>query len=101
MVGGSALHQLATLQTEFTALGSEAMPKPIDHIEALRHLDPEGALSGLDLTDPEGMAIRAAIDLWGSQIDPPLQGNAAIRAALKDWLIGLGLWAHVEPDEIP
>ena len=74
-------------------------PKPIDHVEALRHLDPEGALSGLDLTDPEGMAIRAAIDLWGMTLERPLSGNAAIRAALKDWLTGLGYWAHVEEPE--
>ena len=42
------------------------------------------------------MAIRAAIDLWGSMQTPPLQSNEAIRAAFKDWLIGHGLWAHVE-----
>ncbi|MCW6509698.1 hypothetical protein [Lichenifustis flavocetrariae] len=75
------------------------MPQPVDHIEALRHLDPEGALAGLDLTDSEGMAIRAAIDLWGISQTPPLAGNAAIRAALKDWLTWIGFWAHVEPKE--
>ncbi|MCW6513152.1 hypothetical protein M8523_35490 [Hyphomicrobiales bacterium BP6-180914] len=74
------------------------MPDRINHIEALRHLDLEGALSGLDLTDAEGMAIRAAVDLWSLSQTPPLAGNAAIRAALKDWLTGIGLWAHVEPD---
>ena len=39
-------------------------------VEALRHLDPEGAIAGLDLDDREGLAIRAA---------------------LKDVLIGAGL----------
>ena len=78
---------------------TDNLPTPVDHVEAMRHLDPEGALSGLDLTDHEGMAIRAAIDLWGTTLEKPLHGNAAIRAALKDWLIGIGLWAHVEPEE--
>lgn len=65
--------------------------RPIDHVEALRHLDPEGALSGLDLDDHEGMAIRAALDLWGQSLDMPLAGNAAIRQALKEHLIRAGL----------
>ena len=35
----------------------------VDHVEALNHLSPEGALSGLALDDHEGLAIRAARDV--------------------------------------
>ena len=64
----------------------------VDHVEALRHLDLKGALAGRDLDDHEGLAIRAALDVWGLSLDPPRAGNAAIRAALKEVLIGAGLW---------
>lgn len=65
---------------------------PVDRVEAMEHLDPAGALSGLDLDDHEGMAIRAALDLWGQSLNPPRAGNAAIRVALKEHLIRAGLW---------
>lgn len=71
-------------------------PRRVDNVEAMNHLNPAGALSGLDLDDNEGMAIRAAVDVVGLSRDPPVTGNAAIRAALKDYLIGLGFWP--EPD---
>ena len=32
------------------------------------------------------------IDVWGLSLDPPRAGNAALRAALKEGLIGAGLW---------
>lgn len=77
--------------------------QPVDPVEALRHLDPEGALSGIDLDDHEGVAIRAALDLWGQSLDPPRAGNAAIRQALKEALIGAGLWPapRIEDDDQP
>ena len=39
------------------------------------------------MDDHEGLAIRAALDVWGLSLDPPRAGNAAIRAALKEVLI--------------
>ena len=64
----------------------------VDYVEALNHLGCEGALSGLALDDHEGLAIRAALDVWGLSLEPPRAGNAAIRAALKEVLIGARLW---------
>lgn len=52
-----------------------------DHVETLKHLNPEGALSGLNLEDHEGPAIRAALDVWALSLSPPRAGNAAIQAA--------------------
>ena len=70
-----------------------------DRVVAMNHLDPEGALSGLDLEDHQGMLIRMALDLWGAKQQPPVKGNAAIRAALIDYLRMCGMWPHAVPPE--
>lgn len=56
----------------------------VDHVDAMKHLDPEGALSGLDREDHEGLAIRAALDVWGLSLDPPRAGNAAMLGRRRD-----------------
>lgn len=54
----------------------------------------KGMLVGVRLHDPE----LSAIDAWRAEQDPEPTRPEAIRYALRDWLIGMGLIPPDKPD---
>jgi hypothetical protein len=75
------------------------MRKPTDPTAAVDRLDPEDASPSIEMSDTEGKLILAAVDLYRRQRLPGKDRNAAIRYALKDWLIGQGMWPHAMPPD--